>query len=196
MKSPVQGPFQAVVHGPARLVSIRIDVDVRNAALIRRKKGWVPQDAAVRDRRIGAGRDLRHRCGRSGHHVHLVGHLELRVRCHGVLHRPFLLFPAHHSRTGASRSAAVVSILVAAPAMGVVLYLAAVPLPPVVGTPDQGRGDDRPARRPPCPGDSLDLRERAPSRRRRGSRPTPTPSTSSWVYRSIRTRSPCTSASC
>ena len=90
--------------------------------------------------------------------------------------------------------AAVVSVLVAAPAMGVVLYLVlfrflrlSAPLIKVVAT--LGLLVAIPAL-----ADSPGSSGTAQSNRRPGSRPTPTRCTSSWASRSTRTRSRSTSA--
>ena len=116
----------------------------------------VRRDAPIRDRRSGAGRDLRDLLRRPGHHLHGVGHPELRLRRDGLLHRPLLLLPQHaarlvhparrravhpRGRSGVGRAPLRGSVPPSAPGL----------------THDQSGGDDRSAGGHPVPGDT-DLR--------------------------------------
>ena len=60
------------------------------------------QGASVRDRRTGARRYLRDRIRWAGHHLHVLGHPQLRLRGPGLLHRPLLLLPPHPGELVAS----------------------------------------------------------------------------------------------
>ena len=86
------------------------------------RRGGSRRMLPIRDRRTGAGGHLRHRLGRPGHHLHVVGHLELRLRRHRVTSSRASTTTSTPSRAGPSSLPAVVSIVIAAPALGVFLY--------------------------------------------------------------------------
>ena len=86
--------------------------------------------------------------GGAGHHLRVVGHLELRLRRHGLLHRPPLLLPPHPAELGHPARRPSSSIVVAGPAHGRLPLRRPVPVPAALVAADQGRGHHRAARSP------------------------------------------------
>ena len=141
----------------ASLVSVSTSMS-EMSRLIQPARGWLPQDAAIRDRRAGPRRDLRHRLGRSGHHLHVLGHPELRLRRDRRTSSPASTTSCTRSRTGPSPRPPSSSIVIAAPAHRRPALRRPLPPPAAVVTPDQGGGDHRPAGGHPVAGDA-DLRQ-------------------------------------
>ena len=115
------------------------------------------RNAPIRDRRSGAGRDLRDLLRRPGHHLHVLRHSELRLRRHRLLHRPLLLLPQHATRLGHHPGRGALHPRGVAGVGGIPLRRLVPPPAPVVAD-DQGGGDHRPPGGHPLLG-HLDLRQ-------------------------------------